>query len=186
MARLDPRQVFAVIDNQNGIGELLSRARVGDTPGTKNGIIGFSFRDSAGTLVLPMLTAEGKIMVTSDDVAGLDKQARGSLDAGSLTLATITGAIITLTANKKYSRISCVVSCRQDAYFQLQWNNNGATTVLADMVLGSGMYTFNLPDNILGQITAGATGTQQLLLQGMNFETLATLAGSLSAIETAA
>lgn len=182
MARVDPKEVFRILDNSDGIGQALTKAQVGDAPGTKNGVMALAFKDSTGNLVLPQLTASGKLPVSTDEVSGTVKSIRGSVDAGSLSATAV--ASLTLTASKTYSEIEVQVSCRQDSLFQLQQNNNGTITTIKDIVVGSGQFTACLPVGSL-QVVAGSTGVQTLTIMGNNFETLSALAGTLGCVEGA-
>jgi hypothetical protein len=183
MARTDVAEIFNVLDDGTGAGAALSKTVVGDSPAAKNGVTAFAFKDSSGNVVLPQLLSDGRLPVSLDDISGTIKRARGEIQAGTLTATVLTGSTITLTASKKYSELSCIVSSRQDALFQLIWSDNGSETVLADLIVGSGQFTAQYTPSA-DQFTAGAVGTQQLYIKGNNFQKASALAGSLSCIET--
>lgn len=176
----DPRQVYWPLKNASDEGAAADALTSGDAAAAKVGALGFAFRDSSGNVVLPQLTSTGKLPVDTEAAAGTFKRARGEEAAGSVGVM-VTVATLTLTVNKVYSYIRSLVSCRQDSLFQLVHNNNGVETILQDAVLGSGQ--FSLPVDLQDQITAGGTGTQQLLIKGQNFSKASALRGSLTCIE---
>lgn len=145
-----------------------------------NGLVGFAFKDSTGKVILPQLDAMGAIPVSTAS-AGTKKRARGSV-AGGATAQTV--ATIALTATKVYNTLSALVSCRRGCLFQVILNDNGTPTVLAEMIVDAGQYTFDYSDPY-EFFTAGATGTQQLLLKGTNFTVgeISDLHGTITTLE---
>lgn len=177
----DPRELFSVLKGASGEGVPLDQAIDATTAASAlHGAVGFAYKDDSGNVILPALDSLGRIPVSFN--SGTPKAANGELAAGSLTIAVVTGAVITLTPSKVYSNIQWKGSCRQASLFQLVWNNNATEIVLDQIVTGPGQYTvgFDLVDL---PVTAGAAGTQELKIKAKNFETLSDLRGTITALE---
>ena len=109
----DVREVFPILEDSSNVGAVLSKSQAGDVASGKVGLTAFGFRDSSGNLILPQLTASGKIAVDAGTAAsGTCKSAYGT-NAGSLTNVTL--ATITLTASKVVSDIEAQLSCSRAA-----------------------------------------------------------------------
>jgi hypothetical protein len=177
----DPRATFAVIEDGSNVGQVLKQAIDTVTAASgANGSIGFAFKDSSGNVVLPQLSPSGKIIVDTESAGGTLLKSRVENSAGSLTAVTLSS--ITLTASKVYADITALVSSRRGALFQVIQSDNGVETVLADMIVDSGQYTFSVNlDEV--QFTAGATGAQLLLIKGYNFDKISALRSTLSVVE---
>ena len=167
----DLRESFPMLENVSTSAGVAAGARVeGNASAAINGLIGFSFKDSSGNVILPQLNASGQLPVTFD-VTGENLFARGTLAAGSASLVTVTGAVITLTTSTNYEGIEAVMSCFRDSLFQIIWNDNGVETILADTLCGPGQFTTNV--NMANvAFTSGATGTQELLIKAQNINAL--------------
>lgn len=154
----------------------------GDASAGKEGLVAFSFKDFTGDLVLPQLDTNGAIQAALAPTYTRKKSLAGELAAGSSSLANVTNATIALTVNKVYRGITALVACRRDALFQLVQVNDATSTVLAEVIVGAGQYTFEavFPDM---EITAGATGTQTLKIMAKNFEALSSLRATITAQE---
>lgn len=176
----DLRESFPTLENvSTQAGVALGARQEGDAASSINGSIGFSFKDSLGNVVLPQLNASGQVPVTLD-IAGDNLYARGENATGSATAVTI--ATITLTASAVYQAPEMVCSSFRDALFQLIWNNNGAESVLADALVGPGCLSFSVALEKL-EFTAGATGTQQLLVKALNQNALSALRATVAVKE---
>lgn len=180
----DIRASFPVLEDAvSGAGVALTKSQQGDAGASKVGATAFAFRDSAGNLILPQLTSEGKLPV---DLAGAGvpfSNAAQAPVAGSLTYSVV--AELDLTASKTYGRISYRGSCRRAAEFVLVQIDDTTETVLDSMVLDAGQYNDNVN---LGEteFTTGATGTQKLELRAKNFANpLSDFRGSLACLEFA-
>lgn len=174
----DVREVFPVLVNASDEGVALSEAQAGQAAAGKVGSVGFAYKDSGGNLVLPQLTADGKVPVSTEP-PGVTKYNRGE-NAGSLTTVTI--ATVTLVASKKYKNIEFLGSCFRDTLFQVIQLDDAAETVLAEFLVGPGQYTFGKELNMV-EITAGATGTQSLLLKAINIQKASTIRGTIGCLE---
>jgi hypothetical protein len=174
----DIRESFPTLEDATGVGAPLSKSQEGDAASGKVGSVGFAFKDSSGNLILPQLDAAGKVPVTF--TAGTPKRARGTA-SGSLTQVTV--ATLTLTTSLSYSDISVMVACRRGANFEISWNDNGTPTILGNIIVDSGQYSFDMfLENL--QVTAGATGTQQILVKALNFDKASDFYATIVAVES--
>lgn len=176
------RSSYPTLENTStGDGEALASVVTGDSPTAKKASIAIGFRDSSGNLVLPQLDSEGRLPV-SQNGAGIEKAAAGSLAAGSATMVDITSATLSLTVNKVYAQIVVTVSCFRDAVWNVVFVDNGVSTIIGRIHTGSGLPSYKWDAN-KKFVTAGATGTQTLKVQGMNATALSELDAEISCIE---
>ena len=166
--------VLPASDGTNG--QFLPLRAAGVVPPTVGSLPVMAFLDASGNLVFPQLNAAGQIPVTSDVVSN-DLSNQGVNLTGSATEVTI--ATITLTASKTYRRLEAVVSCFRDAIYTIYQNNNGTLTALAYVLCGPGQFSVDFKMEGL-TFTAGATGTQQLLLKALNQDALSALRGTIA------
>lgn len=172
------RESFPVLVDATGEGTDIRAMQVGDAPASKNGLIGFSFKDSSGNVVLPTLASNGTLPV-SLGAASTPKSVRNE-NAGSLTALVV--ASLTLTASKVYEELCVTVSSYQETHFQLVQVDDATTTVIDDYIVGPGQYTFHA-DLCNTTITAGATGTQVLKIMGTNLKKASNMQARISAAE---
>jgi hypothetical protein len=183
----DLREVFPILENPaDGAGVAITKVVEGDAASSVSGAVpSLVAKDSSGNLIFLTLDAQGRLPVTSEG-AGSVLRARGELAAGNATtgMVTVTGAVINLTATESYADISFVVSCFRETHAQLVFNNNGSESILTDVVLGPGQYTFesDLPKD---KITAGSTGTQELKVVARNIDKASSIRASIGAVELA-
>ena len=175
----DKRESFPTLESATGEGEALRAMQQGDSPASKNGAIGFAFRDSNSNVVLPMLLPDGTIAV-SQEAPGTALKVRNE-NAGSLSAVTV--AELTLAVTKVYSSIHATISCFQESLMELVQVDDATTTVLAEYLVGPGQYTIQA--EYQDSVTAGATGTQTLRIRGTNFKHTSTLRAYLRATELA-
>jgi hypothetical protein len=161
------------------VGAPLHRVLEDDAYAAKNASAALVAKDVTGLLLKYLqVDANGALLVTMDSIADC-LRARGELAAGSGSLAVVTGAVIPLTVDKVYREVGFIVSCLRDALFQIIWNNNGAETILGEILVGAGSYTVANQLHCLS-FTAGSTGTQELKIKAMNFNALSSLRASLT------
>lgn len=181
----DLRESFPVLEDAiTGAGSAPHKSQNGDASAGKVGLTTWVFKDASGNLVHPQLNSAGQIAVTSD-ASGTFLKAKGELAAGSATVADVTGASLSLTADASYVKIGAVVSCLRQALFQIVQIDDATTSILAEIVIGPGQYTFQWSQPEF-EILAGSTGTQTLKIQAKNFEKLSSLRATISAVEVAA
>jgi hypothetical protein len=174
------REVFPILETSGGQGSSASQSQAGDAAAGKRGLTAFGFRDSSGNLVLPQLTAAGKLAVDTGSSSGTCKKAFGKNATGSLTEVLL--ATISLTASKVYADIASTVSCTRTAVYRLVHNDNGVETELAVQIVGAGQFSHDFAQACL-EFTAGATGTQELKLFGINLDKASQLSGTISCLE---
>lgn len=178
----DLRESFPTLqDATTGEGIALAARTEGQAAASQQGAIGFSFKDSSGNVVLPQLTANGKIMVDTEAVSGTPVNASAKVTPASVgTLTTI--ASLTLTASNFYREIEAEGSCFRDSEIIIEQVDDATTTVLARGIVGPGQ--FNVPLKVK-QIQAGATGTQTLRVRGTNLDKVSDLRGNIRAVGSA-
>lgn len=175
------REVFPVLENGSAQGAALSQSQSGDAAAGKKGLTAFGFRDSSGNLVLPQLSVDGRLPVTQE-AAGTCLKAFGKNAAGSLTEVTI--ATIALTASEVYSGIAAMVSSTRTSIFRLVHNDDGAEVELGVMIVGAGQFTADFYQPCL-EFTAGATGTQELKVLGINLDKASQMSATISCLQKA-
>ncbi len=102
--------------------------------------------------------------------------ARGEDLTGSLTLVDV--ATISLDPDTGFKELDIICSCRNASFFQVVQDDDGAETVLVDIILSAGQFTLGA---ILKQIqfTSGSSGVQELILRGKNFILASSLRGTI-------
>jgi len=175
------REVFPVLENASGQGAALSQSQAGDAAAGKKGLTAFAFKDSANNLVLPTLSADGKVPVTMD-AGGVCLQAFAKNATGSLTEVPL--ATIPLVAGESYSQIAMVVSSTRTSVFRLVQVNDSVETELAVVIVGAGQFTADFYQPCL-EIAAGLTGTQELKVFGINLDKASQLSATISCLQKA-
>jgi hypothetical protein len=180
----DLREAFPILEDLTGAGVAPSKSENGDASAGKVGATVWAFKDASGNLVHPQLTPDGRIPMTQD-AAGTFRNAKGELASGSATFADVTGASLTLAPSKTFVKLSAMVSCFREAIFQITQINDASTTILAEIVIGPGQYTFTWtqPDF---EISSGSTGTQTLKVVGKNLDKLSSLRATITCVEVSA
>lgn len=181
------REVFPILaDATSGAGEPAISRIEGEAAAGQEGLIGFSFKDSSGNVVLPQLDSSGRIPVTTDD-SGICLSARGEDATGSLTFVDI--ATITAALTKVYRKIGFNVSSTRSTHFQLvHVDDSGGTpaeTVLADAIVGPGQYSHCCELECTTYDTTGGTGVQEFKLKGKNLVLANCMRGNLAVFEEA-
>ncbi len=176
------REYFPVVaDFASDEGLALHAIQSGVAPSTRNGIIGFSFKDASGNVVLPQLNSEGKIPVTMEG-AGVPKSAN-DLVAGSLTETLV--CEVALATSKTYGRIKASGSCFRETIYRLIALDDVTENDLGMFIVGPGEFSFDLS---LGEteFASGASGTQKLQLKAINLQKVSDIIGQISCLEFAA
>jgi hypothetical protein len=176
------REAFPILENPSQQGATLSKSENGDSSAGKVGLTSWVFKDSAGNLVHPQLTTEGKLQVTSEG-AGVPKAAASVAEIpGSLTLTTI--AEVALTPSKTHGKIHANLSCFKETIAYLTITDDVTVTRIGSIILGPGQYSFHLD---LGnkEFVTGATGTQKITLQAKNAFKTSDFLGDISCLEFA-
>lgn len=180
----DIREVFPILEDGSNVGQVPRAKAEGDAPSTHLGLLGFSFKDAAGNVVLPQLDSQGRLPV-SEDGAGTCITGRGiATPAGSGPGNAEDLVTLTLTASKLYKDIEWVVSCFRDAVYQIIHLDDVTETIKAEVIVGAGDYTDSGILKCL-EFTAGASGTQSLILRAYNLNAVSDVRGTLSVLELA-
>ena len=132
---------------------------VGDAD--SDGIPGFSFKDSAGNLVRPQLNADGTIGVSF--ASGTPNSNSASVTMAALNTEQDVVAI-TVAVNDVVNANMAMGGSFQPTVWVLYHDDNSTLNELARFVTGPGDFQHSTElDNI--SFTAGATGTQRLVLR---------------------
>lgn len=180
----DLREVFPVLEDIDGSGAAITKVVEGDSAaGVFGAVPALVAKNSTGDLQFITLDAQGRIPVSSEG-AGILVRARGELAEGNATsgMADVTGAVLNLEHGEDYSEISFVVSCTRETHAQLIFSNDGSETIMTDVILGPGQYTFesDLPKD---KVTAGLIGAQQIKIVARNLSKASAIRASIGAIK---
>jgi hypothetical protein len=176
------REAFPILENASQQGVVASSSQNGDASAGKIGLTSWVFKDSAGNLVHPTLTTEGKIQVTSEG-AGVPKSASSDGEIpGSLTETLI--CEVALTPSKTHGKIHANLSCFKEAIAYLVQQDDATETIIGHIILGPGQYSFHL-DLKTKEFVSGATGTQKLILRAKNLAKASDFLGDISCLEFA-
>ena len=187
----DPLELFRILDDDGtGAGTAIDKAIDATTAAAAlRGLVGFAFKDADGKVILPQLTADGKLPVDTEFSGGDKRHAKGELAAGSTSLVAVTGAEITITGGIVANEIGAVVSCLHSSLFQLVYvDDAGGTpveTVLEEAIVGPGQYSFRMGCKNLSQDVSGGTGDQKLIIKAMNFHKQSSLRACIDALDSA-
>lgn len=171
----DVRELFPILNDGALVGTSPDKAVDATTAAAAlKGLVGFSFKNSAGNVVLPQLTADGKIMVDTESTAGECKSGHGEVSAGSLSLVDITGASYDFTTAQKTNNIGVTVACLRTSLFQIVYvDDAGGTpveTVIDEMLVGPGQFTIRAELGCLIVDGTAGTGTQRIKIKGQNLD----------------
>jgi hypothetical protein len=158
----------------------LHRANQGDAAAGKNALPALVAKDASGNLQYPLVNSLRQLVVSmnGDDVAYLDNNGKVSGSGSFVDVATIT-----LDTAKDYEDMILIFGCTRDAEFIVIHNDDGTPTTLAQGPLtGSGNLSEAFPLTGI-RFTSGATGTQQLKVQGKNLNALSDLRATIAVKE---
>lgn len=177
------RETFPVLENlATGAGEVLHTANAGETAAGKKGLSAFSFKDSSGNFVHPMLTPEGKVPVDFEGAGIALHNSPAAEIAGSATLVTV--AEVSLNTSKTYGKILAQGSCFKESLFYLYQLDDVTETLLGSCIVGPGNYNGEI-DLGLAEVVSGASGTQKIILKAKNLDKLSDFLGHVSCLEFA-
>lgn len=164
----DIRTSFAILEEAvSGSGVPLHQVTAGDSAAARNTIGALPCRDVSGNIQWIPLDASGNVKVAPQGtISYTNLQAAGTVTAAS---GYSTVATIALSTSQSYEQYCMNVTASRDCLFQLIWNNNGASNVLGQALVGAGCMAF-AQAFLAGGFTSG-TGTQQLLIQGKQLNT---------------
>ena len=188
---VDLREVFPIlVDGTTGAGEAPVSRIEGEAAAGQEGLIGFSFKDNSGNVVLPQLTTDGKIPVDTEATAGTCKYDYGT-NPGSATVVDIATLDATeITVANTYTSFEMATSCLRTTLWQLVYIDDAAgvpaETTLYEWVSGPGDFHTCCKINCLTLDTTGGTGDQNIVLRGTNSAGVSTMRALLSVFELGA
>lgn len=169
----DVRTVFPILDDDgNGAGGLPRKRQEGEAGAAQNGLIGFSFKDNSGNVILPQLNSDGTIPVSDPNVgaAGTCFDNTGIATGNNSTEQTV--AEVTVSAAEVYTQFEWSAHCFRDAVFRLVYIDDAdgtpAETTLAYAMVGPGSMNFLGSYGCLELDTTGGTGTQKIAIKAIN------------------
>lgn len=178
----DLRTVFVNLEDASSQAGLpLHKALEGDAILNKNAHGALVAKDSEANFKYLEIDDAGALKVSLGSAyACLSDSGTHAGDTSYQTLVTIG-----LTIDKVYKDVEALVSCFRDAVFQIIHMNDGVPTILADGVrAGAGQYNQMLRFECM-EFTAGASGTQDLVIKGKNTVVASTMDATLSVKEMA-
>lgn len=177
------RVSFPVLEDfSSKAGMPLHKVFEGDAALNKNALAALTAKDDAGNLQYPRVNANRELVVSSETGLAADLSAAASSIAGS-TAAYQAVATITLQVDLVYQKLEYIAACFRDTEFRIVHNDDGTPAVIVEgIIVGSGCFT-NMMSLIHKKFTAGSTGTQELILQGKNLDTVSDLSGTLTVQE---
>lgn len=161
----DANEVFNILQNEGTLdGEAAtSRRDKLDLVAAIRGLIGFAFQTHDGYAVLPTLTTDGKLPVTSDS-AGIHSEDQASVE-GVIGVPTLV-CTATLTADKLYKLEFLSGASTQTVVWDVVPHDDGVDgPSMHKFITGAGQYTFSVDPGCL-EITAASSGPQELRLYG--------------------
>jgi hypothetical protein len=182
----DIRTVFPILaDSSTGAGEPAISRIEGEAAAAQEGLIGFSFKDSSGNVVLPQLTSAGALPVDTEGVNFTCLDAYGE-DAAPVVDTETDLATITLTDATVYNAIWVLVTSSRWSLYRVYWVDDvgGADTEsdIGYIHVGPGQFSFccEMPCK---EFTSGTTS--ELRVAGTAKNQSSTLRASMSVREIA-
>ena len=153
-------EVFNILaDGTTGEGEAAISRIEGEASAAIAGLIGFSFKDNSGNVILPQLSSDGRLPVQVTP-AGAEIEDSATVTVAALNTAEDV-AVVTLTASTAYAFRFCSASSFQPCKWTVTQTDDATTTDILTFVTGSGAYSYESSPLCLN-VTAGASGTQEL------------------------
>jgi hypothetical protein len=150
--------VLSALDGISNLQNIPYRS-VGDAD--SDGIPGFSFKDSAGNLIRPTLNVDGTVPVSF-------ASGTAASDSGSVTMAALNTEqdviALAVAVDDVVVANMAMGSSFQPTVWVLYHDNNATLNELARFVTGPGDFAHTSNLSNIG-FTAGATGTQRLVLR---------------------
>ena len=155
-------EVFRTLaDDATGAGEPLISRVEGEAALAKEGSIAFAFKDQSNNVILPQLTAAGRVPVDVEP-DGIPIDDFGTATPAGLNTDT-TVATITLTVDEVYDVKFVTMSSFQDCIWKLKITDDATTTEKEMGATGAGFFSFALTPACF-EVTAGSSGTQTIEL----------------------
>lgn len=151
----------------------------GDAISSRNKGMVVVAKDISGDAQVPLVNAANHLIVDNEteDVVDLQDEGDNSGSASFVTLATIVTQTTTV-----YKNLDWVVACFREATMEIvaidDVGGSPVETILATIKVGSGSFTDS--NGIRFRHTSGSTGTQNLIIRGINLNALSQMEASLS------
>ena len=159
----EKEEIFNILGNSStGEGQFAVSRIEGEVAAAIRGLVGFAFKDSNGNVVLPQLTTDGKLPVSSD-AAGVHSESQGTVTP--VVAARTLVATATLTISKTYQLKFLSVASTQTVLWEVEQTDDATDTVRHKLITGSGQYTEQVNAGCL-EFEAGASGTQEVKIYG--------------------
>lgn len=142
----------------------------------KEGLVGFSFKDSSGDVILPQLNDEGALPVTQDSGTQID----GFGENAGNKVAFEDLVTLVLTLENSYNKLCGTISAsRQTEWEIVHIDDVGVTdteTLLGKFVTHSAPFHFECLPKF---DTVGGTGVQNLVLRAQNQDAVTPMYGTM-------
>lgn len=175
----DVRTNFPVLeDASTQAGLPLHKVLEGDSSTGKNALASLVAADAAGNLQYMRVNQNNELIVSTESSISYALLSDSGSNAGSLSYVDL--VTIPLQNGLIYRELEALVSCFRDSVFQIVFVDNLVETLLVPGVrAGAGDYNGPLSFKTL-EFTAGATGTQELIIRGKNINATSTLDAALT------
>ena len=155
-------EVFRTLaDDATGAGEPLISRVEGEASAGKEGSIAFSYKDQSDNVVLPQLTAAGRVPVDVEP-DGIPIDDFGTATPAGLNTDT-TVATITLTVDETYDVSWFLISSFHDCIWKLKITDDVTVTEKEIGATGAGFFTHSSTPKCW-EVAAGSSGTQTIEL----------------------
>lgn len=165
-------------DAVTGAGLALHKVLQGDALAAKNASAALIAKNVGGQLRYPIVNAQDELIVSTQGGSLANLSDNGNVAGNASTYQTI--VTIPLQAAFSYKNLKALVHCYRDARFKVVLDDNGTPVILAQ---GMSVTAGDSSDNLDWEgfsFDSGATGTQNLLLQGLNQNSVSDLGGTLA------
>ena len=160
----DANEIFNIlVDSSSLEGEPAISRTEGEAAAAIAGLIGFAFKDHLGQVVLPQLTTDGKLPVSSDS-AGVHTEDHATVTPVGVLTRTLV-ATATLAVDKLYKLDFLSTSSLQTVLWEIEQTDDATDTVRHKYLTGSGSFTQQISAGCL-EFEAGSIGTQEINIYG--------------------
>jgi hypothetical protein len=124
--------------------------------------------------------SNGRLEVVPMESSGTESHARGTLAAGSATLAVVTGATLNLAVGQ-HSLYGITVACTQQSQFNVVYDDGVTPAILETIILPQGGGTKHISYK-LGEVKMTGSATALVRIEGMNINQPSDLFASISVV----
>lgn len=164
---MDERELFSILDDGTGAGDAPDGRIEGEAAAAQEGLIGFSFKDSSGNVILPALNAAGQLPVSLE-------ASEICIDGSSTALGILNTAVDVVTLTLSLTKVYRALELTASASFLTLWtvvaiDDVGGTPVETEKwrgMTGPGQFALPVKLHCAEFDTTGGTGVQNLVLRG--------------------